>query len=152
MKKSVKKIPERRWALSDRLFFACGACHILTWAFLDRYRDAGYRAVWIKPAEGYTGNHILSVNGNTCFDYRGYQRWDRIQAHTLDKGAEYWPGWSASFIDLPPEVLISTAKSKTYEGLWLREPDQYLHDALPRARAYLDRYPLPRLHLRVATA
>ena len=152
MKKSVKQFPERRWALSDRLFFACGACHILTWAFLDRYPDAGYRAVWIKPSDGYTGNHILAVNGDTCFDYRGYQKWSRIQAHTARKAETYWPGWSASYIELPPDVLISEAKSKTYNGLWLREPTQYLHDALPRARAYLNRYPSPELRRRDVAA
>jgi hypothetical protein len=31
--------------LFDRVFFACGACHILAWAVLERYPDAGFRAV-----------------------------------------------------------------------------------------------------------
>jgi hypothetical protein len=30
-----------------------------------------------------------------------------------------------------------------YDGLWLREPSQFLHDALPRARRFLDRFSAP---------
>jgi hypothetical protein len=30
-------------------------------------------------------------------------------------------------------------KSRGYDGLWLREPGQFLHDALPRADRFLDR-------------
>jgi hypothetical protein len=142
---AIKNDPVRRWALSDRIFFASGACHILAWAFLDRYPDAGFRPIWIKPARGYSGNHILAVSGSTSFDYRGYRDWQRIQEHTRRKAGQYWPGWSATLVELPPDVLISEAKSKTYDGLWLREPGQYLQDALPRARAFLDRYPPPRL-------
>jgi hypothetical protein len=29
------------------------------------------------------------------------------------------------------------------DGLWLREPRQYLHDALPRAHAFLRRFRAP---------
>jgi hypothetical protein len=50
------------------------------------------------------------------------------------------PGWSYSLVELPPDVLISEAKSRTYDGLWLRGPEQFLHDALPRAHAFLDRF------------
>ena len=28
-KRNVKRIPELQWAHPDRIFFACGACHIL---------------------------------------------------------------------------------------------------------------------------
>ena len=31
-----KKDPQMRWALPDRVFFACGACHILAYAFMAR--------------------------------------------------------------------------------------------------------------------
>ena len=41
------------------------------------------------------------------------------------------------------EVLVSEARSRTYDGLWLREPGQFLHNALPRAEAYLARFPAP---------
>ena len=44
-----------------------------------------------------------------------------------------------TLVPLPQDVLVSEAKSRTYDGLWLREPGQFLHDALPRARAFLVR-------------
>ena len=37
-----------------------------------------------------------------------------------------------------------TAEAKCrYEGLWLREPEQFLQNALPRAETNLDRYSPP---------
>ena len=32
-----KRDPQLRWELPDPVFFACGACHILSYAFLERY-------------------------------------------------------------------------------------------------------------------
>jgi hypothetical protein len=49
----------------------------------------------------------------------------------------------ATLVDLPKDVLISEAKSRQFEGLWLREPKQFLHDALPRADRFLNRFPAP---------
>jgi hypothetical protein len=54
-----KRHLERRWALPERVFFACGACHILAYAFLERYASAETKAVWLKPAPGFTGNHVF---------------------------------------------------------------------------------------------
>ena len=34
LKRGVKKDPQRRWNLPDRIFFGYGACHILAGAFL----------------------------------------------------------------------------------------------------------------------
>lgn len=134
---------ERRWRLPDRIFFACGACHILAFAFLDRHPDSGFRAVWIKPRSGFIGNHIVAVRGRLAFDYHGYSDWDRLLGHTRRKAERWWRGWEAELVDLPKDVLISEAKSRQYDGLWLREPAQFFHDALPRARRFLDRFPYP---------
>jgi hypothetical protein len=59
------------------------------------------------------------------------------------KANRWWPGWDADLIRLPEEVLVSEPKSRTYEGLWLREPRQFLFDAMPRAQRYLWRFPAP---------
>lgn len=139
----IKEDPGRRWALPERVFFACGACHILAYAFLDAYPGAGFTAIWIKPAPGYTGNHIVAVRDDIAFDYHGYSSWIRLLSHTCRKARRWWPGWSCELVPLPNEVLISEAKSRTFEGLWLRQPDQFLHDAMPRARKYLSRFPPP---------
>jgi hypothetical protein len=139
----VKQDPVRRWALPDRVFFACGACHILSYAFLTKYPGQGFRALWIKPQKGFTGNHIVVADGQIAFDYHGYSRFDALIDHTFAKARRWWPGWSADVIRLPMDVLISESKSRDYEGLWLREPAQFLHDALPRAERFLERYGEP---------
>ena len=141
--KGIKQDPVRRWALPDRVFFACGACHILAYAFLARYPDAGFKPIWIKPAKGYTGNHIAAVNGDHAFDCHSHSSWDRLLEHTNRKASRWWPGWRAELIELPPDVLVSEAKSREYEDLRLREPRQFLHDAMPRAVDFLERFPPP---------
>jgi hypothetical protein len=52
-------------AFADRVFFACGANHILAYAFLERYGDRDRRVVWLKLAAGLTGNHAVWFPGIT---------------------------------------------------------------------------------------
>ena len=138
-----KSDPEMRWGLPDRVFFACGACHVLAYAFLERYGSLGIKALWLKPDSGLTGNHIFVATDAWVFDYHGYSDRDRFLAHTDKRARHWWPGWQASLFELPRDVLVSEAASRRYEGLWLREPGQFLHDAMPRTRAYLNRFPTP---------
>jgi len=148
-----KRDPVQRWALPDRVFFACGACHILAYAFLERHDTAerqalAMQALWIRPATGFTGNHVV-VAGRApsgtewIFDYHGYSERKAFLAHCRRRARQRWPGWEATLVPLPASVLVSERLSLGYPGLRLREPAQFLHDALPRARAYLDRFPPP---------
>jgi hypothetical protein len=116
---------------------------ILAYAFLKAYPDSGFTLVWIRPAKGYTGNHILVVRDRLTFDYHGYSDCPTLLAHMKQKANRWWPGWDAELIQLPEEELVSEPKSRTYEGLWLREPGQFLFDAMPRALRYLQRFPAP---------
>ena len=84
------------------------------------------------------------ARGDRAFDYHGHSPRQHLLDHTWRKARRWWPGWDAELIPLPPEVLISEALSKTYSGLWLREPGQFLHDAMPRANAFLDRFAAPK--------
>jgi hypothetical protein len=143
LRPGTKEDPRRRWALPDRVFFACGACHILAHVFLSKYPDRGFGALWIKPAIGFTGNHIFVAHQGTAFDYHGYSSVNALLKHTNLKARRWWPGWTAELIPLPMDVLISEAKSRDHEGLWLREPRQFLHDAMPRAERFLSRYGQP---------
>lgn len=138
---AIHNDPTARWSLPERIFFACGACHILSYAFLTERGTEHSKAIWIKPGRGYRGNHIVTVTGDVAFDYHGYSSWKKLQSHFKAKANRWWPGWSADYIELPKRVLISESESKTYDGLWLREPKQFLHDALPRAQAFLTRFP-----------
>jgi hypothetical protein len=138
-----KSDPHKRWALPDRVFFACGACHILAYAFLERWGRPGMEAVWIKPDAGHTGNHVFVAYGQWAFDYHGYSSKPGFLAHVWQGARRRWPGWDARLVTLPGDVLISNEKSRSYEGLWLREPGQFLYDAMPRVKTYLDRFPIP---------
>lgn len=139
----TKSSPEKRWALSERVFFACGACHILAFAFIERFPDAGFSPRWIRPAKGFIGSHIVVVRDEVAFDYHGYSRWPDLLEHISAKANRWWPGWSAEVFPLPPALLVSEIRSRYYDRLWLRQPNQFLHDALPRARRFLDRFPPP---------
>jgi hypothetical protein len=86
------------------------------------------------------GHHIYVTDGINAFDYHGLTTERRLLAFAFDRGARFFPGWNATVRDLPTEVLVSEQRSKQIEGLWLREPKQFLHDALPRAQGFLDRF------------
>ncbi|QGY05767.1 hypothetical protein MMSR116_30615 [Methylobacterium mesophilicum SR1.6/6] len=133
----------KRWNLPDRVFFACGACHILAHALLERYGRPGMTVLWFKPAPGSTGNHIVVATEAWVFDYYGYCVRNLCIARTFDRARLRMPGWGAALVPLPPEVPISERRFGRIGGLWLREPRQFVHDALPRARRYLGRFGPP---------
>jgi hypothetical protein len=137
---TVKNDPVRRWHRPDRHFFANGACQVLAFAFLERYPELGFHARWIKPAAGYAGNHIYVTDGTNAFDYHGLTTERCLLAFDFKRARRFFPGWDAMPVDLPADVLVSEQRSHEIEGLWLREPKQFLHDALPRARTFLDKF------------
>ena len=139
----AKRDPVRRWALPERVFFACGACQVLAYAFLRKFPEAGFGAWWIRPRAGFTGNHIVVRRGEVVFDYHGYSDWAGFREHTWRRARQWWPGWDATVVPVPLEVLVCAPLSRTYDGLWLREPRHFLHDALPRAERYLARFGPP---------
>ena len=139
-KVNVKDDPVRRWDRPDRHFFANGACQVLAFAFLERYPDLYFRARWIKPAAGFPGNHIYVTDGANAFDYHGLTTEQRLLAFDFKRARRFFPGWDAALVDVPTDVLISEQRSRQIEGLWLREPKQFLYNALPRARSFLDRF------------
>ena len=59
------------------------------------------------------------------------------------RATHWYPGWDGTLVDLPTDVLVLGEKSRTYDGLWLRQPDQFHRNALPRAEQFLDRYARP---------
>lgn len=137
-KVNVKDDPVRRWHRPDRHFFANGACQVLAFAFLERYSDLGFRARWIKPALGFPGNHIFVTDGQNAFDYHGLTTEPHLLSLCFRRARRLYPGWNATLVNLPTDVLISEQHSRQFEGLWLREPKQFLRDAMPRAHAFLD--------------
>jgi hypothetical protein len=124
------------WNRPDRPFFASGACHILTAAFLELYTRENFRALHIRPEPGFRGGHIVASDGRTIFDYHGSASHDPFLRHFLAKIRRFFPGWQGS-IEWVEESPIRPAFC-TKHGL--RRPDQFPYNPLPRARAYIRRF------------
>ena len=141
----AKRDPIRQWALPDKVFFAAGACHILAYAFLDRYPQGGFEPFWIRPIAGHTGNHIILMRKDQVFDYHGFSEWPRYWAHTIRRARQWWPGWSADLVNISKEALVSRHCASDYRGLWMKEPQEFLFDPLVRAQLYLQKFAVPTL-------
>lgn len=95
LKAGIKRDPQRRWALPDRVFFGNGACHILAVVYLLHPPLSGFFAERLIPGEGLAGNHVFMTNGRLAFDYHGYS--DRIrllQYLTRAWSKRYSDGWN----------------------------------------------------------
>ncbi|MEH6527029.1 MAG: hypothetical protein V7723_13220 [Sneathiella sp.] len=136
-----KRDLEKRWSLPDRVFFACGACQVLAHVFLENITPVDAQAVWIKPSEGQTGNHIFVSFGDMVFDYHGYTEKKRFLAHYWKKARQVYPAWDADLVEITPDTLTTAGPSVVYDGLWLRAPHQFFKTPVPRANAYLEKFP-----------
>lgn len=132
LKAGIKNDPYRRWALPDRIFFGHGACHILAGVYLDHPPLPGFYAEQIVPEKGM-GNHVYVTDGIIAFDYHGYSVRDRLLAHHNRVWSTQYEGWRYE-IKRVDFCLFSTSELNIRN---MRGPDQYLHDAVPRARAYI---------------
>jgi len=126
----------KSWNRPDRPFFAAGACHILAGVFLRSSLKSGFQALFIEPETGFRGGHVLVSNGETVFDYQGYSKQEDFLAHFFLKIRRHFPRWQGvvhRLEDSPMEEPFC----REYQ---YRRPDQYLHDPIPRALAYLQRF------------
>ena len=128
---------KKRCALPDRVFFACGACHILAHVFLEKYALSDVKIIWIKPNLNHTGNHIFVSFRDIVFDFHGYSDKKTYLSHYWKRAKQLYPDWNASLVEIMPESLIVEGPSKRYEGLYLRAPHQFFCNPIPRAENYL---------------
>ncbi|PTE08737.1 hypothetical protein [Mesorhizobium helmanticense] len=135
LKHGIKKNPEKRWALPDRIFFGHGACHILAGTFLELGPLEGFYAERIIPDEDFAGNHIYVTNGAVAFDYHSYCDRGRLLEHHRKGWASKNDGWGCT-IERVDFDLLDTAELNQRKMLG---PDQYLYDPIPRARLFIDR-------------
>ena len=135
LKPGIKRDPKRRWALPDRIFFGYGAYHILAGAYLADPPLANFRAERIVPAEDLAGAHVYVTDGIIAFDYHGYTLRERLLRHHHKVWMTRTPAWRCT-VEPVDFDLLSTTELNARKMLG---PDQYLRDALPRARAYLAR-------------
>lgn len=134
LKPGIKKDPQRRWALPDRIFFGHGACAILAGAYLKRSPLGGFHAERIIPAEGFSGNHIYMTDGVLAFDYHGYSGRDRLLAHHRRSWSGRHVGWGCTIVPVEFD-LLDTAD---LNGNRMLGPDQYLHDPVARAYRFIE--------------
>ncbi|CCV11339.1 hypothetical protein [Mesorhizobium sp. STM 4661] len=139
LKHGIKKNPQKRWTLPDRIFFGHGACHILAGTFLELRPLEGFYAERIVPDEDFSGNHIYVTNGAVAFDYHGYCDRSRLLEHHRKGWTLHSVGWGCT-IERVDFDLLDTAELNQRKMLG---PDQYLYDPIPRARRFIGRVDHP---------
>jgi len=94
--------------------------------------------VYIKPAEGYPGNHVYASNGDWAFDHNGWMKETDLLAHTEEAYTERYPGWSYTRHVIEPELhaLETLCKSNNHKLPW-----QYAHLPWERAYNYIKQFP-----------
>lgn len=133
---AIKTDPVKRWNLPDRIFFAHGACHILAGVALNLLERDSPSAHWLRPADPFEGNHVFVTVGDKALDYRGCLPLGRLLEHHRKGWSGRYPGWSADLVRVDFDLLDTQALNLRN----MRGPDQFLHDPIPRARAYLARH------------
>ncbi len=134
------RTPEERgdifksWARSDQAFFAAGACHILADLFVQLHQHEDYRMVYIKPADGFPGNHVYASNGMWAFDHNGWTKEKDLLAATEQAYTERYPGWSYQKITIGPGItaLENFCKANNHRLPW-----QFAHLPWERAHKYI---------------
>lgn len=132
----IKEDPVRRWNLPDRIFFGHGACHILAGVFLKSFRGEGFWGEWIRPHRDLKGNHIYVTDGTVTFDYRGYCCRESLVAYHEKGWSGLTEGWEASIVRVEFDLLDTAALNARR----MRGPEQYLHEAIPRAETFLEKH------------
>ncbi|MGX5845668.1 hypothetical protein ACWGTO_01175 [Mesorhizobium sp. PL10] len=133
LKHGIKKNPEKRWALPDRIFFGYGACAFLAGTFLEHPPLEGFYGERILPGDGFSGNYV--TNGVIAFDYHGYSARGRLLKHHERGWASRSPGWHCAITEVDFDLLDTVELNRRK----ILGPDQYLHDPVPRARRFLRR-------------
>jgi hypothetical protein len=135
LSRAKKKDPHLRWALPDRIFFGHGACHILAGAYLSDPPLQGFIAEQVVPAEGYAGSHLYITDGVIAFDFHGYTVRPRLIEHHRKGWSKRYPGWTCRIQPVDFDPLDASALNRHR----MLGPQQYLHDALERARRFIRR-------------
>ncbi|SOE13827.1 hypothetical protein SAMN06272775_4800 [Streptomyces sp. 2323.1] len=60
------------WEREDVAFFAAGACHILAYAFMETYPEAGFHAVGLWSRGARDPGHVYVTDGTWAFDHDGW--------------------------------------------------------------------------------
>jgi hypothetical protein len=142
-RRMILRTPEEKadldlcWSRPDVEFLASGACHVLAAAFLIEYPEAAFQPWRIEPIAGHRGGHMVVVRDDLVFDWAGYERRDVFLVDYFDSMRSMFPDWDARFV----RVELDPIGWEFCEAHKHRHPTQFLHDPLPRARAFASKFP-----------
>ena len=105
----IKKDPERRWALPDRISFGYGACHILAGVYLDDPPLPGIFAERVIPRDDRPGGHASVTEGTIAFDHHGHASRDRLPAHHERGWRSRYDGWRCDVVPVDFRLLDTIA-------------------------------------------
>lgn len=127
----------KSWQRDDQAFFASGACHILAYLFVQLHHHEGYNMVHIKPAEGFTGNHVFASNGVWAFDHNGWVKEQELLTVTKNAFEERYPKWSYEkiVIKYSTEAFMKFCIDNNHKLPW-----QYAYLPWERAYKYIGRF------------
>jgi len=128
----------KAWDRDDRAFFAAGACHILANLFVQLHREEGYRMIYIKPANGFSGKHVYASNGTWAFDYNGWTKADELFKLIERAYKEKYAGWTCQKI--PIEDSMTSLEDFCKANLH-RLPWQFAQLPWERAYNYIKQFP-----------
>jgi hypothetical protein len=97
---------------------------------------AKFSAVWIKPKLNFSGNHIFVTDGKVSFDFHGYSQFDKLLAHHKKRWLQKHVDWSYTL----QEVDFDLLSTQSLNARKMLGPDQYLHNPIPRAELFIDRF------------
>ncbi|GGO40016.1 hypothetical protein [Deinococcus humi] len=123
------------YARPDVGFFSAGACHILGFAFLERYPQVGFRLRFIRPAPEFRGSHLYVSNGQLAFDAQGYVDEDELLRQHHDALASLQPGWRADVMDV--EVCLAEFCAINNH----HAPESFPEDVWQRAQRHIAQFP-----------
>ena len=130
---------ELSWSRPDEEFFASGACHVLAAAFLMTYPEAGFQNWGIWPKHGHRGGHVVVVREDLVFDWAGYCHRAVFLAEYFEALRAVFPTWDADFLPIDRDPIGWDFCQTTNA----RHPSRFRHDPLPRALAFVRRFPPP---------
>jgi hypothetical protein len=134
-----KADPRLSWSRPDEEFFASGACHVLTAAFLLEYPAAGFSSWGVRPSTGDRGSHVVAIRGDLLFDWAGYSDREVFVSSYVEAMRMLVPGWDAELVPLKMDPIGWDFCKLTCS----RHSSQFPHDPLPRALSYVRRFPPP---------
>ena len=113
---------------------------MLAGTFLAMYPRAEFSAWRIRPRTPHgRGGHIVVVRKDLVFDCAGYSRRDAFLEEYVEAMRTVFPDWTCDFdkLDMDP-IGWDFCRTQNH-----RHPSQFPHDPIPRAEAFVRRFPSP---------